>query len=170
FNGDDFGDGEWGNGSKPGVTPAYDTDNDPSTFSAAELNDINQIFNRVAEKYSPFNLNVSTVSPGSADLNGNTAWIVIGGDGQWAWTPVNLWDPTGPWIKPGGISLVNGYSDPDQSNVGFVFNDSLNDNVQAVAEAVCHEAGHTFGLEHQSLYNSNGDLVDEYFSGDSLTA
>jgi hypothetical protein len=171
FNGDDFGDAEWGNqGAQPGVTPAFDTDFDSTTFSANELNQINEIFSRVAEKFSPFNLNVSTISPGSADLNGKIFWVVIGGDGQWAWSPPPVWDPLGPWDKPGGISQVDGFADPDASNVGWVFPQQLSLEPKAVAEAICHEAGHGFGLEHQSLYNSNGDLVEEYFAGDSLTA
>src|SRR5437867_2527541 len=45
------------------VTPAYDTDGDPTSFSDYELACINQIWQYVAEDYSPFNINVTTVAP-----------------------------------------------------------------------------------------------------------
>src|SRR5262245_42335430 len=45
-------------------TPAYDTDGDPSSFSAAEQSAIQSIWQQVAEDYAPFNLNVTTVDPG----------------------------------------------------------------------------------------------------------
>src|SRR5690349_16215399 len=54
----------WGTYSVP-ATPAYDQDGDPSTFSSGELSSINQIWQRVAEKYSPFNIDVTTVDPGN---------------------------------------------------------------------------------------------------------
>src|SRR5438270_11780391 len=40
------------------ATPAYDIDGNPSAFSATELANINQIWQRVSEKFSPFNVNV----------------------------------------------------------------------------------------------------------------
>jgi len=45
----------WGSFSVP-ATPAYDQDGDATTFSDAELASIKEIWARVAEKYSPFNL------------------------------------------------------------------------------------------------------------------
>src|SRR6476620_5808821 len=45
------------------VTPAYDTDGNPASFSAAELAAIREIWSRVAEDYAPFNVNVTTVAP-----------------------------------------------------------------------------------------------------------
>jgi hypothetical protein len=81
----------------------------------------------------------------SGELNvGDTEWVVSGGDGQWAWTPPPIWNPTGPWTKPGGINHVNGFSDPDVSNVGWVFPQQLSNDPKSIAEVVCHEAGHSF--------------------------
>src|SRR5437867_3407789 len=45
----------------PGITPAYDLDNDATTFNTTELDVIHKVWQRVAEKYSPFNINVTTV-------------------------------------------------------------------------------------------------------------
>src|SRR5438105_4543180 len=45
----------WGSYSVP-ATPAFDQDGDPSTFSTGELAAIQEIWARVVEKYSPFNI------------------------------------------------------------------------------------------------------------------
>src|SRR5258706_9219718 len=79
FNGDTTN--TWGSYS-PSTTPAYDTDGDPTTFSDAELASMREIFNRVAEKYSPLNVDVTTVDPGNLN-NGQTEKVVIGGGGAW---------------------------------------------------------------------------------------
>src|SRR5262245_48399883 len=44
--------------------PAFTTDADAASFSAAELANINNIWAWVAEKFSPFTINVTTVDPG----------------------------------------------------------------------------------------------------------
>ncbi len=62
FNGDVRNFGPYGTIT----TPAYDIDGDTSTFSAQELSNIQHIWSGVAEKYSPFNVNVTTIDPGSA--------------------------------------------------------------------------------------------------------
>ena len=56
----------WSNGQyHPGTTPAFDTDGDPTTFSDSEISQMQQIWTRVAEKFSPFNIDVTTVNPGN---------------------------------------------------------------------------------------------------------
>src|SRR5204863_3282260 len=49
------------NGYNVPVTPAYDADSDPTTFSTTELSNIREIWARVSEAFSMFNLDVSTV-------------------------------------------------------------------------------------------------------------
>jgi len=142
----------------PGVTPAYSIDADTNDFIAQELDNIHTIWAEVAEKYSPFKLNVTTVDPGNAnDLQ--TSRVVIGGDGSWA--------PKGS----GGIAAIYSFVDPTYPNVGFVFPGHLdNGNPRYVGEASAHEAGHSFGLHHQSLYSDGGDLLAEYNPGDANKA
>ncbi len=45
------------------TTPAYDVDGDATTFSDEELANIQTIWETVAEDYSPFNINVTTLEP-----------------------------------------------------------------------------------------------------------
>ena len=47
----------------PGTTSAYDQDGLSTTFSTGELASIQEIWSRVAEKYSPFNIDVTTEDP-----------------------------------------------------------------------------------------------------------
>ncbi len=153
FIGDNTTD-NWG-GRDPGHTPAYDADGDPTTFSATELSNISEIFQRVAEKYSPFNIDVTTQQP--ADLShGKTAMVVIGGDGSW-------------YQLAGGVSWVGAFqTGSGLPNVSFAFSNNLSlshhGTPKYVAEAISHEAGHQFGLFHQSDW-SGGSLVNEYSFG-----
>src|SRR5258706_4062552 len=136
----------WGSYA-PGTTPAYDTDGDPTTFSDAELASIRQIFDRVAEKYSPYNINVTTVDPGNLN-NRETAKAVIGGAGAWLGS------------QAGGVAYVGGFSN-NASNIAFIFPKNLgNGYAQYVGQAVSHESGHLFGLQHQSAYDALGNKTE----------
>ncbi|HEX8523707.1 MAG TPA: PEP-CTERM sorting domain-containing protein [Tepidisphaeraceae bacterium] len=130
--------GSW-DGYTPGNTPAYDLDGNASSFNAQEISNIDEIWSRVAEKFSPFNLNVTTVDPGSFN-NYQATKIVIGGNGAWVGQAA------------GGISDFYSFTDFHE-NLGFVFSGIWNGDTKRVAEASAHEAGHGFGLWHQSVYN-----------------
>jgi hypothetical protein len=146
----------WGGYQVPN-TPAYDLDGDPSTFSDAELNGIREVWSRVSEKYSPFDINVTTVDPGTYEFN-QTVRVVVGGDSTWA---------GGVY---GGYGYVNGFTGAT-SNTAWVFSKNLGKGLpKYVAEAAAHEAGHNFGLQHQSVYNESGSRIDEYARGDDATA
>ena len=146
----------WGFYNVP-ATPAYDLDGDPATFSPAELTNINQIWARVAEKYSPFNLNVTTVDPGIyADKI--TQRIVIGGSGAWL-----------NGVVAGGVGNVGSFYNFNP-NTSWVFPNNLGTgNPVYTAEASAHEAGHAFGLQHQSVY-SGTTKTSEYNPGTPAAA
>lgn len=128
----------WGSYT-PGTIPAYDTDGNAGSFSSTELANIRQIFVRVAEKYSPFNINVTTVNPGNL-TNKETARVVIGGNGSWYGQTV------------GGVAFLNGFTN-SSSNIAWAFPNNLGGgSPKTVAEATAHEAGHLFGLSHQSTW------------------
>ena len=146
----------WGGFNVP-ATPAYDLDDDNTTFNQAELNGIREVWSRVAEKYSPFDVNVTTVDPGTYAFN-ETVRLVVGGDSTWA---------GGVY---GGYGFVNGFTG-SSSNTAWVFPKNLGKGLpKYVAEAAAHEAGHNFGLQHQSAYGPAGDKVDEYNRGNDAAA
>lgn len=147
----------WG-GYSPGTTPAYDTDGDASTFSATELQQIHEIWSRVSESFSPFNLDVTTVDPGAL-IDRQALRIVIGGDGKNG--AANYWVGQ----KAGGIAFIGGFYDADPNTV-YVFPGNLAGGApKPVADAVAHEAGHAFGLYHQSVYDAAGAKTLEYNPG-----
>jgi hypothetical protein len=149
-----YGSISWG-GKTTGVTPAYDTDGDAGTFTAGELSNIQEIWSRVSEIYSPFNINVTTVDPGNL-TDGVTTEVVIGGTGSW-------------YGSAGGVAYIGAFSN-GASNIAWVFPKMLaNGNTKYTAEAISHEAGHTFGLQHQSKY-SGSTKTAEYNPGTAAKA
>lgn len=149
FNG--YNTSSWGSYS-PGRTPALDQDGDSSTFNDAELATIREAFERVAEDFAPFNLNVTTADPGTyADRS--ALRVVVGGSSRWYGSTVS------------GLGFVNAFTNP-QPNTVFVF---VNSNPTYLADIISHESGHGFGLNHQEIYNSSGVMTDAYANGDSTS-
>jgi titin len=142
----------WGGSNVP-ATPAYTTDGDANNFSMDELANIQQIWARVAEAYSPFNINVTTVDPGNLD-NQVTTRVVIGGNGSWL-------------PGAGGVAMVGGFYN-GSSNICWVFS-ALFGSPKTIADAAEHESGHTFGLLHQSKY-SGSTKTAEYSNNNGSTA
>lgn len=143
----------WG-GFAPGQTPAYNTEGDPSTFTAGELANIEYIWQRVAEKFSPFNIDVTTVDTGNLN-NGVTLRAIVGGNGSWYGSGV------------GGVAYVDGYTN-GLPNTVYIFSSNYG-SATGVAETVAHESGHAYGLYHQSVW-ANGVNVQEYNPGTSAKA
>jgi hypothetical protein len=111
-----------------------------------------EIFNRVAEDYRIFNINITTDSNiyKAAPIFQRTRVIV---------TPSNQW-----YGNAGGISYVGSFIWGDNTPA-WVFSNLLGNNIKYIAEACSHEAGHTLGLQHQSSYNSTCGKIAEYNSG-----
>lgn len=146
----------WKSTSVP-ATPAFNLDGN-AAFSAAEVTAMLQILSAVAEKYSMFNVNVTTVDPGTL-VGGRDAKIVIGGSSGW----------TGGSM--GGIAYTGGFTRYNTiPNWGYVFPAQLALSPGRIAEATAHEAGHLFGLDHQSKYNASGTLTQAYNTGTALKA
>jgi hypothetical protein len=138
------------------TTPAFDQDGDATSFSDSELATIQEIWSYVAEDYAPFSINVTTVPPSNMS-HGVTEKVDIGGDGAW----------TGG--RYAGMTYVNDFTQTGVPNIAFVFPENLiNGGVPGYAkytgDAVSHEAGHGFGLNHQSVY-SGSTLTQEYNTG-----
>ena len=138
------------------VTPAYSFQGD-SSFTDTEKDRIQKIWERVAEDYIPFNVDVTTEDPGSAALMraglGDQEWgvrVVIGGDSS-------------DWFDDGagGVAYVGSF-DWNSDTPAFAFSENLFSSERNVAEAISHEAGHTVGLRHDGTDPPNGV---EYYQG-----
>jgi uncharacterized protein YdeI (BOF family) len=156
FNGNTTTGSLWNSWIAPGkniITPAYSIDADTTTFNDAELTAIGQIWQRVAEDYAPFNIDVTTVDPNN--YNAKTAVrVAIGGSSS-------DWYGSGA----GGVGFVGSWT-WGSDTPAFVFENNLgNGNIKNTAEAVSHEVGHTLGLKHQSTYDATGKKTQEYNTG-----
>jgi hypothetical protein len=145
--------GTWA-GREPGTVPAYDIDGDPSTYSPAELENIRQIWIRVAEAFSPFEVNVTTVDPGDFTQVRQNARVIIGGS--------NSWYSSGA----GGVAYVGGFTFGEGSyqwRTSWAFPANLGGGFpKYVSDATIHEAGHMFGLSHQAEFDEEGNYVQAY--------
>lgn len=146
-----------GNDNTP--VPAMSMDADAGNFSAPELTLIRDIFNHVREKFSPFNINVTTVDPGAL-IDGQSMRILVGGlNSDW-------------YGSGGGVANVGAYNDSHYDNTGFVWPNGLAPRFATeadfirhnTAENIAHEAGHVFGLNHVR-HNLPGGSVQEYYTG-----
>ena len=146
--------GTFGNESVP-ATPAYDVDGDPTTFSDQELANIQEIWARVAEKFSPFNVNVTTVDPGITNHD-QVLRQIIGGNGSW--TGTNVGGYTG-----------NGTFEGTSSNCSYVFSANFGGDPHNLGEVCAHEEALGLGLYEQESWSGN-TLVSAYNYGNSLVA
>ncbi len=127
----------------------------PFTCAPAAVSDaqITEIFNRVAEDYRPFNINITTDSTIflAAPLEARIRVVI---------TPTSAWFP-----GVGGVAFVGSFTWGDDTPC-FVFSDKLGPNsAKMIAECCSHESGHTVGLSHQSKYDGSCNLTATYNDG-----
>lgn len=113
---------------------------------------ITEIFNRVAEDYRPFKINVTTDSTKYWSAPILQRMRVI-------FTISSSW-----YGSAGGVSFINSFTWGDNTPC-FVFTALLNYRTKYIAEAASHEAGHTLGLNHQSSYDASCYMTAEYNAG-----
>ena len=120
--------------------------------SGLSTTQITEVFNRVAEDYRPFTINITTDSTRylNAPANQRTRVVIT---------------VTSDWYgAAGGVSFVNSFTWGDNTPC-FVFSALLGYKTKNIAEAVSHEAGHTLGLRHQSSYDANCVKTSDYNAG-----
>lgn len=126
----------------------------PIACAPANLDNIKitSIFNRIAEDYRPFNINITTDSTKFLAANANRRMRVI-------LTTTYEW-----YGSAGGVAFVGSFTWGDDTPC-FVFTSLLGYNVKFIAEAASHEAGHTLGLYHQSHWDANCVKLSDYHYG-----
>ena len=126
----------------------YDLDGDPTTFSNAEQDVIQDVWARVSENYSAFEVDVTTQDPGpeallasSGPTSGVRVDITNGGSGDLA---------TACTGTCAGLSFTGGWGQFDPAAAVFAQQFSAGDtgNPQEIAEIASHEVGHSLGLGH----------------------
>jgi hypothetical protein len=134
-------------GIDPVNVSAYDTDGDPANYSTAEQDVVHEVWARVAEDYSTFDVDVTTQEPPQSAIDRSGA-----SDEQYG-TRV-LIDPT-TWYQSGcgcgGVAYVGVYDSTSQHDYyqpALVFTKGVGTGAKNLAEAASHEAGHNVGLSH----------------------
>jgi hypothetical protein len=134
----------------------FDTDGMPYTFSTAELQRIQTIWQRVAEDYAPFDVNVTTEAlPPDQISRSGTGDTVFG-------TTVLITSSSGVYsCSCGGVAYLGVFDDTSEYyKPALVFYNQLGGgNEKYVAEAISHEAGHNMGLSH------DGTATLGYYAG-----
>ncbi|HEX2893395.1 MAG TPA: zinc-dependent metalloprotease family protein [Marmoricola sp.] len=142
----------------------FSLDSDPTTFNPDELAFIQQVWQIVAEKYAPFDVDITTEDPGDAGYNRSSSTDTTYGD------HVLITDDAGAVQSAcgggcSGIALVGTFAsvDPGTMEPAWVFSSQTWGSAVLTAHTVAHEVGHTFGLHHDGQNTSNG--TQEYYAG-----
>ena len=143
------------NGGADIICPAWDIEGGASVFTDAERTRIQQVWQRVAEDYAPFDVDVTTEYPGEAALTrSNTADAFYG--------MRVLISPISSYVGPyGGVAYVGVFDYVgDYYKPALVFPEMLSHGEKYIGEAAAHENGHTLGLFHDGVTGG-----DAYYSG-----
>jgi hypothetical protein len=141
----------------PFFASAYSLDSDP-TLTASELAVVEQVWQRVAEDYAPFDVDVTTEDPGSAAITRS------GPSDQSYGTRVLITNTQTihSSCRCGGIAYLSVFDTPTNHayyQPAFVFTNGVGTGPKGIAEAASHEAGHNFGLVH------DGTSTRSYYAG-----
>lgn len=161
FDGNDVLEGSWSRTmlGMPATTYAgFDLDGKPG-FSAGEHDFIQQVWRRVAEAYSPFDVDVTTQDPGTPALSRTSQGDPTYGIQVAITSDKNLDElACGRGSTCSGIASTGAFDDVETSQLShqpaWVFAANTFPSIDhasgagPTAAAAAHEAAHTFGLDH----------------------
>jgi len=151
--------------SRPAVTTyqaqPYDTDGDPTTFSDIEQTRISEIWERVAEDYAPFDVDVTTEEPATFTRTTGRALITKNIDAN----SVNM-----PSSDAGGVAVKDVFGQSNYAtrlSPALIYYNNISAGTSAgnLAEAVSHELGHNVGLSHDGTLARDSQAAVEYYPG-----
>lgn len=113
------------------------------------------VLNELKNVYAPYDVLVTTDHSLYSAANPLKRMRIIFTE-SWEW-----------YGQAGGVAFINSMFWGDNTPC-FVFTSLLGYNVRYIWAAGAHEAGHTVGLRHQSVYNSSCVLTQTYNPGNGL--
>jgi hypothetical protein len=134
---------------------AFDFNGTATEFSPAERLTIKNLWNVVSEDFSPFNINISTVEPGSFANGVGFRQVITSSPPSIVNQATNVF----------GVAFLNSYAGGTNDNISFTFaanveafytgfGGGLSGQIMATiveaANTTSHEFGHALGLEHYS--------------------
>ena len=144
FDGHDASTTSWG---ADAIGVPFDIDGNESNFSTIERERIQYIWQRVAEDFAIYDIDVTTEDPGTEALRkvgaSDAAYgirvVIAGASGDW-------------YGSAGGVAYVGSFN-WDSDTPCWVFPGSLSQTEKNIAEATSHEIGHTLALNHDGKTN-----------------
>jgi hypothetical protein len=120
----------------------YDTDDNPKSFSDSEVSSMAEIWERIAEDFSPFDVDITTEDPGK--YGENVAWVLVTDSEPRGKQPL-------PSPTAGSTTYMNvfGYAQAEYYSPAFIYHNNLG-SAGAIAEASSHSIGHIMGLSHDT--------------------
>ena len=136
----------------------YDTDGNPATFSDQEQRAIIEIWERVAEDFSPFDIDVTTEKPATFTRTTGRALITRSVDSN------NVTMPYGDTSS--GVAFLNffGEINYDFASPALIYYDTIS-SIANIACVVSHELGHNLGLSHQGPGSETSEEDFGYYPG-----
>lgn len=164
FKGRDISGTAWNanyNNNQPWFAKGFSQDDKFNEYTKTELEIIQSVWQRVAEDFVAFDVDVTTEAPSDAELDRTNAAdteygteIVISADSV-------IFNS----CKCSGLAYLGSFDmiGPDHAanQPAWVFTRGVGDNPKYIAESITHELGHTVGLSH------DGTASSPYFSGNS---
>jgi len=151
-------------GYRPAVTTyvakPFDTDSDPATFSDAEQAVIIQVWERVAEDYRGFDVDVTTEEPAVFTANIGRVLITDNVDAN----GVNM-----PASTSAGVAFLNVFGDYNYASYyspALVYANQNYNYAAYIAEGASHEMGHNLSLSHDGT-NAGDEYYDGHGSGEN---
>ena len=137
------------NGLSTDPQPAWSIDGNATTFSETERDLVQGVWQRVAEDYAPFDVDVTTEDPGQDALRRTSEEDLEFGV-RVLITPSFSARSSVCSNQCAGVAYIGTYGQPGNYfyDPAWVFPQVLFDNEKYIAEAVSHEAGHTLALQH----------------------
>jgi hypothetical protein len=161
FNGETISGTAWNDNYNSGASfnaVAFDTDGNTASFSNGELDLVQGVWQRVAEDYAPFAIDVTTEDPGAAAIDRDGA-----GDNNFG-TKALITNTTTIYssCSCSGLAWVGVYgmaSSHQQYQPALIFAKALGADDKNLGDSVSHEVGHNLGLDH------DGKGADGYYMG-----
>jgi PKD repeat protein len=135
----------------------FSLDGNSNSFNTQEQDAIQYIWQRVAEDFAPFDVDVTTQDPGDDAIFRSASTDLIYGT-RAVISPTNF---TGSNI--GGIAYVGVFNYVGSTyQPAFVMTSGLGNSEKNIAEATSHEVGHNLGLNHDGKTNADGTTTTYY--------
>ncbi len=145
----------WNSNGNTLQAPAFDLDGIPGSFNTTELQRIQGVWQRVAEDFAPFDVNVTTEAPPADRLTRSGSSDAVFGTTVLVTTRAGVYS-----CSCGGVAYLGVFDDTsDFYKPALVFYDALSSSEKNIAEAASHEAGHNMGLGH------DGTASAGYYTG-----